>query len=159
MAKVRMATSIRISASRLELPRGPRMVPMNAKRIVVADALLPVLKAISELLQPYFDLVGTASDGEAALETTLRLQPDLVVLDISMPVMSGIEVAEELTRLGSKTRIVFLTAHQDTDILKACQAAGGLGYVVKLSMVTDLIPAINAALDGRRFVSRFSSQQ
>jgi len=135
------------------------MVPMNAKRIVVADDLVPVLKTISELLQPLFDLVGTASDGEAALETTLRLQPDLVVLDISMPVMSGIEVAEELTRLGSKTRIVFLTAHQDTDILKACQAAGGLGYVVKLSMVTDLIPAINAALDGRRFVSRFSSQQ
>ena len=154
-----MATSIRISASRLELPRAPRMSPMNAKRIVVADDLGPVLKTISELLQPSFDLVATASDGAAALELTLKLQPDLVVLDISMPVMSGIEVAEELTRLGSKTKIVFLTAHQDTDILKACQTAGGLGYVLKLAMVTDLIPAINAALAGRSFASRFSSQQ
>jgi DNA-binding NarL/FixJ family response regulator len=135
------------------------MVPMNAKRIVVADDLVPVLKTISELLQPSFDLVATASDGAAALELTLKFQPDLVVLDISMPVMSGIEVAEELTRQGSKTKIVFLTAHQDADILKACQAAGGLGYVVKLSMVTDLIPAINAALAGRPFVSRFSSHQ
>jgi DNA-binding NarL/FixJ family response regulator len=135
------------------------MVLMNAKRIVVADDLLPVLKAITELLRPYFDLVGTASDGVAALETTLKLQPDLVILDISMPVMSGIEVAEELTRRGSSAKIVFLTAHQDADILKACQAAGGLGYVVKLSMATDLIPAINQALAGRRFVSRFSSQQ
>src|SRR5271163_1679175 len=159
MAKVRMATPIRISASRLELPRGPRMVPMNAKRIVVADDLLPVLKAISELLQPYFDLVGTASDGEAALQTILKLQPDLVILDISMPVMSGIEVAEELTKRGSSAKIVFLTAHQDADILKACQTAGGLGYVLKLAMVTDLIPAINAALAGRSFASRFSSQQ
>src|SRR5271163_5090469 len=132
---------------------------MTRKRVLVADDLAPVLSTVAALLRESFDVVDTVSDGEAALETTLRLQTDLVVLDISMPVMSGIEVAEELTRLGSKTRIVFLTAHQDTDILKACQTAGGLGYVLKLAMVTDLIPAINAALAGRSFASRFSSQQ
>jgi DNA-binding NarL/FixJ family response regulator len=129
---------------------------MIRKRVVVADDLVPVLSAIGALLQPSFDVVGVASDGRAALETTLRLKPDLVLLDVTMPVMSGIEAAEELRRLGNKATIVFLTVHEDPDILNACQAAGGLGYVVKLSMDTDLVPAINEALAGRQFVSRFS---
>src|SRR5271155_152588 len=98
---------------------------MTRKRVLVADDLAPVLSTVAALLRESFDVVGTVSDGRAALEATLKLNPDLVVLDISMPVMSGIEVAEELTRLGSKTKIVFLTAHQDTAILKACQTAGG----------------------------------
>ena len=67
------------------------------------------------------------SDGRAALAAALKLEPDLVVLDISMPLMSGIEVAEELQRQGSKTKVVFLTVHEDYDILKTCRAAGGFG--------------------------------
>ena len=78
-------------------------------------------------------------------------------LDVSMPVMSGIEVAEELTRLGNKAKIVFLTVHEDHDILNACRAAGGLGYVIKVFMDTDLVPAINEALAGHRFTSCFPS--
>ena len=98
------------------------------------------------------------SDGRAALEATLKLEPDLVVLDISMPAMSGIEVAQELKRQGNNAKIVFLTVHEDPDILKTCRAAGGLGYVVKLLMDTDLIPAINEALAGHVFTSCFPSQ-
>jgi DNA-binding NarL/FixJ family response regulator len=75
-----------------------------------------------------------------------------------MPKMSGIEVAQELQRCGLKPKIVFLTMHEDIDILKTCQAAGGLGYVTKLFMDTDLVPAMNAALVGRRFTSRVPSQ-
>jgi DNA-binding NarL/FixJ family response regulator len=73
--------------------------------------------------------------------------------------MSGIEVARELKKQGNKSKIVFLTVHEDTDILTTCLAAGGLGYVVKVLMETDLIPAINEALAGREFISRFSSLQ
>lgn len=132
---------------------------MTQARVVVADDLAPVLSAVAGILQGSFDVVGVASDGRAALETTLKLDPDLVVLDISMPGISGIEVARELKQNGHEARIVFLTVHEDFDILKACQAAGGLGYVIKAFMDTDLIPALNEALAGHLFTSRFPSQR
>jgi DNA-binding NarL/FixJ family response regulator len=86
----------------------------------------------------------------------LDLEPDLVVLDISMPGMTGLEVATELKSRSSRTKIVFLTVHQDSEIMAACLAAGGLGYVLKELMNSDLIPAMNEALAGRLFVSRLS---
>jgi DNA-binding NarL/FixJ family response regulator len=132
---------------------------MTRTRVILAEDLSPVLAAVAALLRESFDIVAIASDGRAALEATLKLDPDLVVLDISMPAMSGIEVAQELKKRGSKAKVVFLTVHEDTDILKACRAAGGLGYVVKMLMDTDLIPAVNEALAGRIFTSRFPSQQ
>jgi DNA-binding NarL/FixJ family response regulator len=132
---------------------------MTLKRVLVADDLTPVLGAVAELLRGTFEVVGTVSDGRAALEAVLALDPDLAVLDISMPCMSGIDVARELHRRGSKSRIVFLTVHEDTDILETCLAAGGLGYVVKVYMDTDLIPAMKEALAGHVFISRFPSQQ
>lgn len=132
---------------------------MTRTRVVVAEDLSPVLDTVAALLRDSFDVVGMVSDGRAALEATLELEPDLVVLDISMPAMSGIEVAQELKKRGNKVKIVFLTVHEDSDILRTCRAAGGLGYVVKLLMDTDLIPAMNAALAGRTFTSCFPSQQ
>lgn len=139
------------------LAQKSRAIAMNRKRVVVADDLPPMLNAVGALLRPFFDVVGMASDGRAALETTLRLKPDLVIMDVTMPGMSGIQAAKELTRRHSRAKIVFLTIHEDADILKACQAAGGLGYVAKVSMETDLLPAINEALAGHIFTSRFSS--
>jgi DNA-binding NarL/FixJ family response regulator len=132
---------------------------MIETRVVVADDLPPVLAAVSALLSESFDVVSLVCDGRAALEATLKLEPDLVVLDISMPAMSGIEVARELRKRGNKARIVFLTVHEDADILEACRAAGGLGYVIKVLMDTDLVLAINQALAGHIFTSRFPSQQ
>jgi DNA-binding NarL/FixJ family response regulator len=132
---------------------------MTRKRVLVADDLEPVRKTIVALLQEVFDVAGVVCDGEAALAATLKLEPDLVVLDISMPGLSGIEVAIELKRLGNTAKVVFLTLHEDAEIVKACQAAGGLGYVVKVFMDADLIPAMNEALAGRMFTSRFPSQE
>jgi DNA-binding NarL/FixJ family response regulator len=127
---------------------------MARKRVLVADDLTPVMAA---LLRESFDVVGMVSDGQAALELTLELSPDLVVLAISMPGMSGIDVAQELKWRGITAKIVFLTVHEDSDILARALAAGGLGYVAKVLMDTDLIPAINEAFAGRIFVSRLSS--
>jgi two-component system, NarL family, response regulator DegU len=132
---------------------------MKGRRVLLADDLTLVLSAIAKLLQESFEIIGMVADGQAALDSTLVLKPDLVVLDISMPGMSGIEVAKELKRRGSETKIVFLTVHEDVDILATCLASGGLGYVVKVLMETDLIPAMNDALADRPFVSRFSSPQ
>ncbi len=131
---------------------------MTGRRVVVADDLLPVLSAVTKLLEKSFDVVGMASEGQSALDTTLTVAPDLAVLDISMPGLSGIEVARELKKRGSVTRIVFLTVHDDPDIVATCLEAGALGYVLKVQMDTDLIPAMNEALAGRVFVSHLSSQ-
>lgn len=132
---------------------------MARKRVLVADDLAPVLDTVGALLRESFDVVGMVSDGRAALEATLKLEPDLVVLDISMPLLSGIEVAEELRKQGNKAKVVFLTVHEDYDILKTCRAAGGLGYVIKVLMDTDLVSAINEALAGHIFTSRFPSEE
>jgi DNA-binding NarL/FixJ family response regulator len=135
----------------------PKRDGMSGKRIVLADDLPPVLGTVTKLLADSFEIVGLASDGNSALETILAVDPDVAVLDISMPGMSGIEVARELRKRGARAKIVFLTVHEDADILATCQAAGGLGYVVKVLMETDLIPALNEALEGREFASRFPS--
>jgi DNA-binding NarL/FixJ family response regulator len=130
---------------------------MRLSRVVLADDVAQVLSAVSDLLKERFEIVAMVADGQAALDATVALAPDLVVLDISMPGMSGIEVARELKKRGNKAKIVFLTVHQDSDILTTCFAAGGLGYVVKVLMQTDLIPAMYEALADCPFVSRFSS--
>jgi two-component system response regulator DegU len=130
---------------------------MPPKRVLVADDLAPVLDAVAELLRDSFDVVGMVSDGKVALDAVLALEPDLVVLDISMPGLSGLDVAKELRNRAKKTKIVFLTVDHDSGIMAACLSAGALGYVVKELMATDLIPAMNEALAGRVFVSRLSS--
>jgi DNA-binding NarL/FixJ family response regulator len=110
------------------------------------------------MLESHFTVVGTVSDGKAAVEAEQKLHPDVVILDISMPVLSGIDAAKQMRKNGSKAIIVFLTVHQDTDILVAARRAGGLGYVVKARLGKDLVIAINDALAGRDFVSPFSPQ-
>ena len=124
-------------------------------RILVADDHSEVLETVVPMLEAHFSVVGTACDGWAALEAEKKLQPDVVVLDISMPVMSGIVVAKQMRNNGSKGVVVFLTVHQDSDILAAAKRAGGLGYVVKARLGTDLVFAIKEALEGREFVSPF----
>ncbi len=130
---------------------------MTQKRVLVADDLAPVLAAVADLLLGSFDVVGMVSDGKAALEAIVTLQPDLVVLDISMPGMNGLEVARELQNRGNKSRIVFLSVQEDSGIIAACISAGAFGYVIKAVMDSDLILAMNEALEDRVFISRLSS--
>ncbi len=132
---------------------------MTLIRVLAADDFAPLLRAICALLLESFEVVALVSDGHAALEGILKLEPDVAILDISMPRMNGIKVARDLRSRGKKTRIVFLTVYEDADTLASCLDAGGLGYVVKMFMAADLIPALNEALAGRVFVSRFSSQR
>jgi DNA-binding NarL/FixJ family response regulator len=124
----------------------------------VADDHLIVLETVVPILEPAFRVIGTACDGKAAVEAEGRLHPDVVVMDISMPVMSGIDAAKMMRKKGSKAKIVFLTVHQDSDILAVSKLAGGLGYVVKNRLGTDLVRAIEEALAGHSFVSPFSPE-
>ena len=126
--------------------------------ILVADDHSIVLETVVPMLESIFHVIGTVSDGKAAVEAEGRLHPDVVVMDISMPVMSGIDAARQMRKKGSKAKIVFLTVHEDSDILAASKLAGGLGYVVKTRLGIDLVHAIEEALAGHSFVSPFTPQ-
>jgi DNA-binding NarL/FixJ family response regulator len=122
-------------------------------RVVVADDNKEIRDKVVQLLRPDFDVIGTALDGKSACEAVMLLEPDIVVLDISMAVLSGIEAAEKLKEKGSKTKTVFLTVHDDPDFVRAGLRTGASGYVVKSQMATDLLPAMKAAVRGQLFIS------
>ena len=112
-----------------------------------------MLQTVVLILRDEFNVVGTAENGVRAVELATRLSPDVLVLDISMPVENGIEAACQLKTLGSSARVIFLTVHRDPEFVEAALSAGALGYVLKPSLATDLIPAIWAALHGDTFIS------
>ena len=131
-----------------------QQVQRKRARVLVADDHVAVTQRVRLLLQSLFEIVGTVSTGHEMVSEGLRLRPDVIVADISMPDISGIEAAHQLRARGSLAKFVFLTIHSEDEFIDACMAEGALGYVVKIHMKTDLIPAINAALSGRMFVSR-----
>lgn len=106
-------------------------------------------------MKPYFDVVGTATDGAMLVSEALRLRPDVIVTDITMPVLNGIEAVNQLRDANFFATLVFLTVHANGEFLKACRAEGALGYVVKSHMKTHLVAAIQAALKGQAYVSPF----
>lgn len=122
-------------------------------RVVVADDNKQVRDMVVKLLSPEFEVIGTASDGAAALEMVMLLEPEIVVLDITMPVISGIETSAQLKRKGSNVKTVFLTVHEDPDYIRAALKSGASSYVVKSQMATDLSTALQTALKGNFFIS------
>jgi DNA-binding NarL/FixJ family response regulator len=107
-------------------------------------------------------VVGSVGDGRDLLSEAERLHPDVIVLDITMPGLDGIEAARQLRRLERPARLVFLTVHEDADYARAALDAGGLGFVVKSRLASDLLPAIRAALADESFISpivRFDEAQ
>jgi len=121
--------------------------------VFLADDHKEMVRVVEIVLSRYFHVIGTAGDGQGVLERAPRLCPDVVVLDISMPLMNGIETALRLKASGCKMKFVFLTVDGDRDFLKAALSTGIVGYVLKPRMWTDLVPAIRAVLDGRGFIS------
>jgi DNA-binding NarL/FixJ family response regulator len=123
------------------------------KRVLLVDDHPAMLRQVTQLLLGQFEVVELLPNG-ATLEVALaRSHPDLIVLDITLPGASGIELARRLTAAGCHTPIVFLTVHADADYAREALAAGGLGYVVKPRFATDLLPALRAASAGQRFIS------
>jgi DNA-binding NarL/FixJ family response regulator len=122
-------------------------------RILVADDHTAVLTSVVRLLSKHYDVVGTVNDGRALLEAAGTMEPDVLILDVSMPVITGIEAASILKKTGSKSKIIFLTVHNDPDFVRAAREVGALGYVVKQQMTTDLPEAIKKALAGEYFAS------
>jgi DNA-binding NarL/FixJ family response regulator len=121
---------------------------MTRPRVLLADDYGPMLARVVELVSAEFDVVGAVSDGQAAVDAAAVLQPDLVVFDISMPVMSGLAAAAHLAESAHPPRIVFLTVHDDPAFVDAARAVGAMGYVIKRRIGTDLVSAIHLALEG-----------
>ena len=126
---------------------------MARARILLADDHKDIREKVMQQLEPEFVVVGAVEDGNALLEAASQMKPDVCVVDISMPIMSGIEAVTQMRASGSTVKIIFLTVHEDPDFLQAALDTGALGYVVKSRVATDLSPAIRAALDGRLFIS------
>jgi len=122
--------------------------------VVLADDNRAMLDEVSRFLQAHFDVVAMVPNGALAVQSAVDLHPDIVVLDIAMPVMGGIEAARTIKRMGLATKIVFLSIQFDHEYVEAA-AEIGASYVLKTRMRSDLLMAINEALAGREFVSLF----
>jgi DNA-binding NarL/FixJ family response regulator len=122
-------------------------------RILLADDHKAMRERVMHLLEDEFEILAAVEDGLAIVNAALKLKPDLCLLDISMPFLNGIEVANQLKRQGSTAKIIFLTIHEDPDFVQAALNTGASGYVVKSRIASDLLAAIRVVLAGSKFVS------
>jgi DNA-binding NarL/FixJ family response regulator len=125
---------------------------LSPPRVLLADDHHALLKAEIALLSADFDVVGTAADGAVLVSEACRLHPDVIVTDISMPVLNGIDAVHRLQDLGSTAKFVFVTVHSKEEFVEACMKAGAIGYVRKFWLKLHLVPAIKAVLAGQSYV-------
>src|SRR5215471_10018395 len=118
-------------------------------KVVVADDNSAVLQRLVSQLEAEFEVVSTAENGQLAFECTRRYEPDIVVLDLEMPLLNGIEVTRKLRKLGPTPAVVICSVESDPEIIEAAQQAGALGYVFKARMAQDLVTAVKSVAHGQ----------
>lgn len=128
-------------------------------RVLLADDHTVVLEGLRRVLEPECEIVGTAADGRALLAAAERLKPDVVVADISMPLLNGIEAVRQIKKTARDVRVVFLTMHADVSYAAKALEAGGSGFVLKTSAADELLTAIREAMKGRKYVTPALSTQ
>ncbi|HEY2384235.1 MAG TPA: response regulator transcription factor [Terriglobia bacterium] len=127
---------------------------MSTRRVLLADDHALFAEALAKLLSRNYEVVGVAASGRALLESFRVCLPDVVVTDITMPLLSGLDCARRLRRDPHKAKIVFLTMHVDPDLARECFKCGGSAFVVKECAFEELVVAIEAAMENRRYLSR-----
>jgi DNA-binding NarL/FixJ family response regulator len=130
---------------------------LNHARLLLADDHPALLEVEIALVSPHFDVVGTAPDGAALVAEACRLCPDVIVTDISMPILNGIGAVHKLRELGSTAKFVFVSVQSAGEFVEACMEAGALGFVQKSCMNRHLVPAIKAVLAGQSCIYKFAS--
>jgi DNA-binding NarL/FixJ family response regulator len=127
--------------------------PPRRPRVLLCDDHLVVAEALRSLLAPEFDLVGVVEDGRAMVEAADALRPDVIVADVSMPRLNGIDALVQLRRAGDRVPVVFLTMHREVTFARRALEAGASGFVLKHSAPVELVSAIRAALEGRTYLT------
>ncbi len=130
-----------------------KMNPNPRPSVVLADRSGPVLRAISQIVNLQFDVIRVGRDGLAAIDSVLKLRPDVLVLDLILPDLDGFQVIRRLKNLKSRSRFVVLTELEDPEYIDAAKAAGANAFVFKRKAPEDLLHAIAAVLAERTFVS------
>jgi len=126
---------------------------MKRARILLADYHSLTLEGIRTVLEPHHEIVGTAADGRALLEAALRLKPELIVLDITMPLLNGIDAAVQIKKSLPETKLLFVTMHVNPAYLEAALDAGATGYVLKSAARRELLEAVDSVLKGRIYIT------
>ena len=126
---------------------------MSRARVLLADDHRLVAEGLKKILTAEFDLVGVVEDGRALIDAAKTLRPDVIVSDITMPNLNGIEALEELKKLDPGVRMIFLTMHRDVVYARRALEAGAYGFVLKHSAPEELIMAVRSALEGRKFIT------
>jgi DNA-binding NarL/FixJ family response regulator len=129
------------------------VIPVTAIRVVLADDNRAMLTEIATRLGVGFEVIGTAEDGEETIRVVEQTEPNVLVLDISMPLLNGLQVAARLCKSGCRAKIVFLTIHEQASYISAAFSSGGSAFVTKRHLASDLAPAIRAVVDGQTFLS------
>ena len=122
-------------------------------RVLLVDDNRAMLAELRKELGEEFEISGTAGNGEDAIRAVLRLDPDVIVLDITMPIMNGLQVAEYVRDKNARTKILFLTIHEEPEYISAAFSSGASGYVTKRRLASDLAIAIREVFGGRHFLS------
>jgi DNA-binding NarL/FixJ family response regulator len=122
-------------------------------RIMLADDHTILLEAFRKLLEPRFEIVGMVSDGRALLDAAPNLKPDVIVVDVGMPLMNGLEAGLRLKEMMPSVKIIFLTMNDDPDLAVNAMRSGASGYLLKRSAAAELIHAIHLSLKGKSYVT------
>jgi DNA-binding NarL/FixJ family response regulator len=126
---------------------------MKLPRVILADDHTLLVEAFRSLLEPHCDIVAAVSDGRALLETAPTLKPDVIVVDISMPLLNGLEAGRQLKKQMPAVKLIFLTMNEDPDLAVEAMRSGASGYLLKKSASSELFRAIKEALRGRTYVT------
>ncbi len=127
-------------------------------RLLLADDHTLLLEGIRLLLEPEFDLVGSVEDGQALLAAAKSLKPDVILLDISMPLLNGIDAARRLRKILPSARLIFVTMHAGAEYVTEAFRAGAMGYILKRAAASELLTAIHTVLKGHHYVSPLVTQ-
>lgn len=123
------------------------------RRVLIADDHSIVAEGLRSLIEKEYEVVGIVSDGRKLLATAPELKPDVIVLDISMPLLNGLDAAQRLTKILPHSKLVFLTMKDDANLAAAALQLGAVGYVLKTDATTELLKAISAVLNGKQYVT------
>src|SRR3984885_11906842 len=126
---------------------------MKRTRVLLADAHPLTLEGLRAFLEPHFESVGTVTDGRALVDAALRLKPDLIILDITMPLLNGTDAAVQIKKALPSVKLLFVTMHVNPAYLEAALNAGGTGYVLKSAAREELLEAIQCVLNDRIYVT------